>query len=279
LIKISRIDQTNQSEYKNCSSGAAMEEFALGEIINKSITAEVQDQQTITGYRQPIIGFVSADHPDFDLLSEYTQLEHLKPDDLLSGARSVVCFFLPFVPEIVHSNARQDEIVSPAWAVAYQETNELIGRITTMLIAELRRYGVRAAGQPATGNFNESDLRSQWSHKSIAVLAGIGSFGLHHLVITDSGCAGRFGSFVIDAALPFDTFTQVERCEYFAYGTCTDCVDICPAKAISKDEPFDRRACWQQCLKNGVDFLDIGPEIKVCGKCAVVGPCALRAAF
>ncbi len=33
-----------------------------------------------------------------------------------------------------------------------------------------------------------------WSHKSAAAIAGLGSFGLHRMLITDAGCAGRCGS-------------------------------------------------------------------------------------
>ena len=108
-------------------------------------------------------------------------------------------------------------------------------------------------------------------------MAGIGSFGLHQLVITDSGCAGRFGSLVIDAKLPAATPVPKERCEYYEFGTCIACLEACPMDAISKDQPLDRRSCWLQCHKNGTSFVDIG-NINVCGKCAVMGPCALESA-
>jgi epoxyqueuosine reductase len=169
-------------------------------------------------------------------------------------------------------------VVAREWAVAYIETNALIGRITRRLITELAGRGIRAAAEPATGNFNEADLKSRWSHKSIAVMAGIGSFGLHQLVITDAGCAGRFGSLVLDIELPVTKPAQKERCEYFASGSCLDCVIACPVDALGEDKQFDRRACWDQCLKNGEYFQALGDDLHVCGKCAVLGPCALEPA-
>jgi epoxyqueuosine reductase QueG len=97
-------------------------------------------------------------------------------------------------------------------------------------------------------------------------------------VITDAGCTGRFGSIVTDAEIPTDKPETKERCEYYELGTCMDCVFGCPVNAISEDEPFDRETCWEQCLKNANEFRDLGDEVRVCGKCAVVGPCALGVA-
>ena len=255
-----------------------MKPSELAQFIRETIIHEVNHNAFVTAYRDPVIGFVAADDPDFAHLSEWTAYPHLMPTDLLPGARSVICFYLPFATEITHANAQEKEKVALEWALAYQDTNALVSKITSRLIELLNKYCIQSAAEPATGNFDEIALRSHWSHKSIAVLSGIGSFGLHQLVITDSGCTGRFGSIVIDAELPIEKPERKERCEYFELGTCTDCVIGCPVNAISEDNPFDRHACRKQCIKNSSDFLDLGDEIKVCGKCAVVGPCALRAA-
>jgi epoxyqueuosine reductase QueG len=255
-----------------------MNSLELADFIKEKIIHEVNENELITCYRDPIIGFVAANDPDLSNLSKWTENKHLMPEDLLPGARSIVCFFLPFAPEIAYANEQEKERVAREWVIAYQETNALIGRIISRLIELLSQYGIQAAAEPATGNFDENTLRSHWSHKSMAVLAGIGSFGLHQLVITDAGCAGRFGSLVIDAELPIDKPKQKERCEYYSSGTCLDCLLGCPVKAIDEEEPFDRRACWKQCLKNAENFLDLGDKVHVCGKCAVVGPCALGSA-
>lgn len=246
--------------------------------IRETITREVSNQDLITGYRQPIIGFVDAGDPGFANLSQLVGFDHYSPGDLLPGARSVVCFFLPFSPNIAHANQAHKELVAREWAVAYQETNALIGQITARLIEKLDSHGIQAAAEPATGNFDHKVLKSHWSHKSIAVLSGIGSFGLHQLVITDAGCAGRFGSLVLDIELPINKPPKAERCEYFVTGACLDCVLACPVDAISEDKPFDRVACWVQCQKNGEFFRDLGDEVHICGKCAVLGPCSLESA-
>lgn len=253
-----------------------MNQLDVAALIRETIKGEVRASDTSTPYREPIVGFVAADDPGFSKLAELTGSAHMVPDDLLLGARAVVCFFLPFAPEIAVANAAEKERVAREWAIAYVETNALIGQITTRLIGLLGQHGIRAAAEPATGNFDKDTLRSRWSHKSIAVLAGIGSIGLHHLVITDAGCAGRFGSLVIDADLSIQKPEQKERCDFFATGACMDCALACPVAAIDAEEPFDRRACWAQLLKNASGFRDLRADVHVCGKCAVAGPCALE---
>lgn len=254
-----------------------MKPSKLGALIKETIVHQAAHHKFVTRYRDPIIGFLNANDPGFEKLSQWTQIEHLMPADLLPGAQSVIVFFLPFAPEIAHANTREAETVALEWAVAYQETNTLIGEINILLEEILSHHGVRSAAQPATGNFKQSELRSPWSHKSLAVMAGIGSFGLHQLVITDSGCAGRFGSLAIDANIPAEPPARKERCEYFEFGTCIACLEACPVDAISEDGPLDRRSCWLQCHNNGASFVDIG-NINVCGKCAVMGPCSLESA-
>lgn len=255
-----------------------MDSSEAAALIWETITHEISTQDLITGYREPIIGIVPADDPGFGSLSSLVGFNHFLPGDLLPGARSIVCFFLPFFPDIVYANQAHKDIVAREWAIAYQETNMLINQITSGLSKKLRDHGIRAAAEPATGNFDHTALKSHWSHKSIAVMSGIGSFGLHQLVITDAGCAGRFGSFVVDVELPITTPPQKERCEYYATGACLDCVLACPVQALAEEEPFNRQECWQQCLRNGEYFQDIGDEVHICGKCAVLGPCALESA-
>jgi epoxyqueuosine reductase len=250
----------------------------VADLIRETIKGQVGASDTITPYREPIIGYVAADDPGFSKLGELTGIAHMVPDDLLPGARTAVCFFLPFAPEIAVANAVEKEQVAREWAIAYVETNALIGQITARLIRVLGQYGIRAVAEPATGNFDEVTLRSRWSHKSIAVLAGIGSIGLHHMVITDAGCAGRFGSLVMDAELPIQKPEPKERCDYYATGACMDCALACPVAAIGAEEPFDRRACWTQLLKNASGFRDLRDDVQGCGKCAVAGPCALKSA-
>ena len=189
------------------------------------------------------------------------------------SARSVCAFFLPFAPEIVQANAR-DELAAAEWARAYVETNALLADICAMLGDELGRKGIAVAWEPPTHNFDPVRLVSAWSHKSIAAIAGLGEFGHHQMLITEAGCAGRFGSVVLDVAIPPSAPNKgPEESALCTYDQgCRACIRRCPAGALT-EEGFDRNQCYAQCLVNDAQW----PQwlADVCGKCAT-GPCAIR---
>lgn len=248
----------------------------LGEFIDLTIKRVVREADTITEYRQPLVGFASAEDPRFGDLLRVVHPAHWFPQDLLPGAKSVVAFFLPFAPWVVEANAQHREQVAREWAVAYIETNALIGRITSHLIEALAERGVHAAAEPATHNFDPQSLVSHWSHKSAAVIAGLGSFGLHQMAITDSGCAGRFGSLVLDAELPSTPSQPKERCLYYHDASCLECVLRCPANALDETVPLDKQRCDSRLHSVSREFEHLGLA-DVCGKCAI-GPCSLQSA-
>ncbi len=253
-----------------------LDPLELAEFIIATIKREVGEADVTIGYREPLIGFAAADDPRFADLRRLAEPTHMMPQDLLPGARSVVSFFLPFDPQVVEANAQHRERVAHEWAVAYVETNALIEHITAHLIELLGERGVRAAAEPPTNNFDPVTLSSRWSHKSVAVIAGLGSFGLHHMVITDSGCAGRFGSLVIDADLPIIPHEPKERCLYFRDGSCLECIFRCPVGALDENGDMDRQRCWARCLEVAREYERLG-RAEVCGKCAI-GPCAFESA-
>ncbi len=253
-----------------------MDSEELAQAIIATIRSQVAQAGAATGYREPLVRFVAADDPRFLDLRRVVDPSHMLPHDLLPGARSVVAFFLPFARWVVEANARHREQVAPEWATAYVETNDLIGRINARLIESLAEHGIRAAAQPATHNFDPVTLISRWAHKSVAVIAGLGSFGLHQMVITDAGCAGRFGSLVLDADLPATPFEPKERCLYFHDGSCLECVQHCPVGALDAGRPLDKHLCRHH-QKTVMQKYGIVNPADVCGKCAI-GPCSFESA-
>ncbi|MCL6560105.1 MAG: epoxyqueuosine reductase [Firmicutes bacterium] len=239
--------------------------------IHNFIIDTIKRFQGKTAYREPLVGFARADDPGFGRLKELVGPGHLLPTDLLPAARSVVAFFVPFTGELVRQN-RQHPYVSREWAEAYIETNQLISDICSSLTRELQNKGVRAAWQQPTHNFDPVALRSFWSHKHVAYLCGLGTFGLHHMLITAAGCAGRLGSLVVDLALPATPVQAGENCLYRRGKNCTSCVRLCPTGALSA-EGLDKQKCYRHLLEVDEHYHDLG-LCGVCGKCAA-GPCAL----
>lgn len=249
-----------------------MADRALENFIKEIVFREVSRHKGKTAYRNPLVGFARADDPGFARLKEAVGPGHLLPRDLLPEARSVAAFFLPFTAELVRVN-RADPYVSRQWAEAYIETNGLIAEICRVLTEELAGRGIRAAWQQPTHNFDPVALVSFWSHKHVAYLCGLGTFGRNHLLITSAGCAGRLGSLVLDAPLEPSPALRGENCLFRRGEECTSCVDLCPTGALT-EEGLDRRKCYRHLQEVDAYFSDLGP-CSVCGKCAA-GPCALE---
>jgi len=253
-----------------------MDEREIKELIISTVEREVATADTKTRYRQPLVGFAEVKKEDFQRLREMVGEHHLLPDDLLPGAQSAVAFFLPFSEELVRAN-RRSPYVAKEWAVAYVETNNLLSHICEVLVQALKKKGIEAAWELPTYDFDKEKLVARWSHKSVAALVGLGSFGLNKLLITDSGCAGRYGSLLLKARVPPSATEPKERCLYFHDGSCVECVRRCPVNALTEKGELDRAACYKYLLEVDAFFDDL-PLSDCCGKCSVGLPCSLRSA-
>ena len=232
-----------------------------------------------TGYRDPLVGFASARDPLFGTIAE-RQPGHMLPSELLDNAASVVSCFIPFSPETAESNLH-GERCSREWVYAYSETNTLIEELNRALSAELGRFGIRCRGIDPTHEFDRKTLTSRWSHRHAAFVAGLGTLGVHNLLITERGCCGRLGSMIVDRTLSPTKRPGVHCCLYFHNGSCLRCVERCTFGALSLHEVgdaegvrFDRHRCYEVCLENAATYRETGLA-DICGKCAVGVPCAV----
>jgi epoxyqueuosine reductase len=212
----------------------------------------------------------------FDGLPDIAYHKHLLPRDLLQSARSVVVFFIPFREKLIQENKHGD---SPCrnWGLAYVQTNDMIDRLSRGLGELLERHGYRSELTPATHNFDEKDLMARWSHKHLGHIAGLGRFGIHRMLITPAGCAGRLGSLVTEADLGNQALMETkEACLLKAGRRCGKCMEACPVQALKEDD-FDRRGCWERLNENRRNlqhFSDLPETTHVCGKCAAIMPCS-----
>lgn len=228
-------------------------------------------------WRKPLM--VSARIDDrFDRLPEIAYHEHMLPKDLLLSATSVVVFFIPFKRELVLENEKGDRPCRD-WGLAYVQTNDLIGRVSTALGELLEQNGFRSGLTPATHNFDETALMARWSHKHLGHIAGLGRFGTHCMLITPAGCTGRLGSLVTEAELgDHPLISGGEACLLKAGRECGKCMGACPVSAL-KDDEFDRRICWDRLKENRrvlPGLSDLPETTHVCGKCAAMMPCSFK---
>ncbi len=225
-------------------------------------------------YRQPLVGFAAAQDPLFAQIKQWAHPEHLTPQEMLPGARSVVAWFVPFQPSLVEEN-RRAKFIARSWAEAYIATNAHLASLAEDLGEMLQASGFKVAFAPPTHNFDEETLVANWSHRHLAYVAGLGEFGLNQMLITPSGCAGRFASLVTDCDLVASERSEQGLCKGKPEGekACRDCRELCPTGALGADGTFDRQRCWQWVQAVDRYFKDLGVS-DVCGKCCL-GRCAV----
>jgi epoxyqueuosine reductase QueG len=240
----------------------------------KSYVNKFQDKHfTLTKWKDPIVGYANAEDLLFLKLKEVITKSHGHPKEFLKNANTVLVYFIPFKEHIVVSN-QESNISSSEWANAYVETNNLIAELNAHLKKILIYKGFDTRKMPATHNFNEKELTSDWSHKHVGYIAGLGDFGLHRMLITDKGCCGRLGSIITSARIEPTKRSEKKYCLHYYNKSCSLCVEKCTFDAL-QHEYFDRKKCYEICLENAKICSDLG-LVDVCGKCISVVPCSFK---
>lgn len=246
-------------------------------LINEYVNEYHEKSQTETSWREPVIGFAAAKDPLFRQLKKIIGPNHALPEELIPGAKAVIVFFIPFSKAVVESNKTGEES-SKAWDYACIETNQLINDLTRTLHDTISGWGYQASLLPSTYHYNEQKLQSDWSHRSVGVIAGIGKFGLNNMLITEKGCCGRLGSVITDLDLIPTVRSDGEFCLYKSKGICQKCLKKCVNQAFSVEADgtvkFDRYRCNEQIYDKIVPLYPIG-QGDACGKCLCGVPCSL----
>ena len=219
----------------------------------------------------PRVGFVAAEDPGFGELRRLLGPRHSMPRDLMPSAASVVAVFVPYDRDVARAN-RPGEPVAREWCVTHNEVNGLLVDLGEHLAGWLAGKGHVLTAIPDSHAFDPDRVVADWSHKHVAVLAGLGRPGLHTMLITEQGCVGRVWSYLTDVPLASDPRVEHEPCLRRAGDDCADCVERCVGDALHL-EGLDPHACYAQCLRNGGRFPDLA-EDDLCGKCAVGVPCS-----
>ena len=246
--------------------------FIMRDLITGTISAFVKAYErrpgTATRWGDPLVGFCDANSDLVQGLKQSVAPDHLMPSDLLPDATVVVVYFLPFTRELAETN-RSGTAASPDWARAYAETNALFAELNDHLADLIQFHGGRAALPGTAAGFSGTLLKSRWSHRHFAVLAGLGTFGMNNMLITSAGCCGRVSSFAADIPVTLDKPLSEEFCLYKRSGKCGRCFSRCPSGALSP-EGFDRERCFAVCMENEARY----PGCDVCGMCVTGVPCS-----
>lgn len=219
-------------------------------------------------WKTPLVGFGDVNSKYIRELPKAGNPDHYMPEKFLEDATVVVSYFLPFKDELGKTNGpSEDNMASRPWAQAYGYTNTAIGVFNKTLAGYIEKLNYKAV-IPYEISLRHDILMSNWSQRHIARAAGIGTFGINNMLITESGCAGRTSSIVSNIPVIPDSAIEEEYCLYKKNGSCMVCINNCFAEALTLDG-FDRSKCLDMCNKNE----DVYGEA-VCGKCAANVPCS-----
>lgn len=153
-----------------------------------------------------------------------------------------------------------DDHPTPLYLHHYRQANYTLDRIGFHVAALIQHRGGKAIPIAASQIVDWDHQRGHLSHKRVAQAAGLGWLGRNNLLVhPEHGARIRLVSILTD--LPLQTNTPMEN----SCGTCRQCIDVCPAKAIKeKVEEFDHWGCFEK-LKEFRNKYNVGQYI--CGVC------------
>jgi epoxyqueuosine reductase QueG len=193
-------------------------------------------------FDEPLVGFAAAEDALFREYQTVIGAFHQTPQEVLSGAKSVVVWILPLSQATRQSNRRQTRQPSRAWSQTRSFGDKLNVALRRHLVAWLEEQGQRAVAPQLAPNWQEFadtpvGAASSWSERHAAYAAGLGTFSLNDALITPKGIAHRCGSVVTDLALTPSKRPYAHHhanCLYFHDGSCGACIERCPAGALSR---------------------------------------------
>lgn len=250
---------------------------------------EYQRKPGITSqWGEPLVGFADANHPDILKLKDIISQQHVMPHEVIEKPTIIIAYFVPFTKELADTNKAPGDVSSPEWARTYEETNGMFGELNNYIIEELKKMGYEAGVSKEAITFDRERLISNWSQRHIARLAGLGTFGINNMLITNKGCCGRYSTVITNLDIEPDKPLDDNYCLYKSNGICGACVKHCPSGALTV-AGYDRKKCFQVCLKNAELYKDFGSSYsdeagknansagsEVCGKCVVNVPCSFK---
>jgi epoxyqueuosine reductase QueG len=223
-------------------------------------------------FDEPLMRVAAADDPLFSKLKDERVVgpHHLSPDEWVPAAKSVISYFLPFTDDVRRANRQRSDWPAAEWLYGRIEGERVNNRARQLLQEKLRKAGWNTVAPALDSRFEVVDLRSNWSERHIAFIAGLGTFNLSKSLITEEGCAGRFGSVVTE--LPLEAAVRPYEDPYEYCNDCGACIERCPVAAIDR-QGKDHLPC--------AHFLRevISPKYSPrygCGKCQTAVPCEDR---
>ena len=266
--------------------------YAKHNLYHRGITADMLGADEDSGlmgmrfFQRPVFAIARADDPGFKEIQrpEVVGPHHLLPEDWLSGAKSVISFFLPYERATVEANKKDPVEPAIEWIYTRVDGQRFLLALGAKIRDALIEAGYRAVApycddryimqvnrNAAPGTEHVPPFSTNWSERHVAVVTGLGTFGMSTNFISKAGCAGRLVSVVTDWETEPD---ERDYDHWLGYcNSCGACVRRCPAQAHYTDRhgkdhekcgAFIRKVCEKFAPRYG------------CGKCQSGVPCEYK---
>lgn len=252
----------------------------------------LQGAQHEPAWAEPLVGFARGDDPLFEQYKEVVDPQHWTPLEAFSQAfpetdvsadeLTVISWVLPQTAATRRDNRAQRAYPAERWARS-RIFGEVFNNALRKHVADTLRAAGYAAASPmllpawrSTGS-ERYVYASTWSERHAAYAAGLGTFGLCDGLITPLGKAMRVGSTVARISVeptPRPYEDHHAYCLYYTHGICGQCIERCPAGAISK-RGHDKVRCREYVHSVTVPYVqqNYGFAGYGCGLCQTGVPC------
>jgi epoxyqueuosine reductase len=243
-------------------------------------------------WAEPLVGFAGGDDPLYEQYKEVVGPYHWTPLEIFSltfpgvpaqaQELTVISWVLPQTGATRADNRKETVYPSERWA-----RSRIYGEAFNNLLRDRVVEALNEAGYQAVAPFRSplfeskpSDryvFSSTWSERHAAYAAGLGTFGLCDGLITPAGKAMRAGSVVARMRIPPTPRPYTDHhayCLFYSQGICGNCIDRCPAGAIS-EAGHDKLKCRGHLHPATSDWVksQYGFDGYGCGLCQTGVPC------
>lgn len=186
--------------------------------------------------------------------------ELLHPEIRRLGYPRAISLLKPLLPSILDTIDDEPTLI---YKHHYKVVNWLLDQSAHKIAYLLHSKGYNAIPIPASQTVDWDIQSGHLSHRYIAQKAGLGWIGKSKLLINPKyGPRIRLATILTDA--PLEPNSPIEG----GCGSCSLCIDACPANALSEDG-YDKERCLHQ-LKKFASKRGIG--VYICGICVKVCP-------
>jgi epoxyqueuosine reductase QueG len=241
---------------------------------------------------EPVVGYANGDDPVFDQLKKdigpfyWTPLEifikTFPETGVLPENLTVISWILPQTEATKADHRKETEYPSERWAISRLFGEKFNNWLREHVVELLQNSGIDAVAPVLSPHWGKNvskryGFASTWSERHAAYAAGLGTFGLCDGLITPLGKAIRCGSVVANISIqpagrPYSDHHAY--CLFYSKGTCKECIQRCPAGAIS-EKGHEKALCHKYLRQVAAPYTQkhYGLEVNNCGLCQTRVPC------